>query len=65
MRSRKHGIGKAILHCIHLQQSYVRAVTSDDQTDEKIKAELNRRLEELLIEKDPGLTFEEVFGVSL
>ena len=38
------------------------AVDISDQSDEEIKAELDRRLEDLLSGKDPGLTFDQVFG---
>ncbi len=40
----------------------IQSLETDSRTDLEIKAELNRRLEDLLSRKDKGLAFREVFG---
>jgi putative addiction module component (TIGR02574 family) len=47
-----------------LAKLLIQSLESDPRTDEEIKAELNKRLEQLLSKKDPGLSFQEVFGQS-
>jgi putative addiction module component (TIGR02574 family) len=46
---------------IELAKLLIQSVEGDSQTDEEIKAELNRRLEDLVSQKDFGLSFEQVF----
>jgi putative addiction module component (TIGR02574 family) len=45
-----------------LARLMIESLDTDSSTDAEIKAELNRRLEELLSKKDAGLAFHEVFG---
>jgi putative addiction module component (TIGR02574 family) len=45
-----------------LARLLIHSLEDDPRTDAEIKAELSRRLQELVCGKDPGLTFEEVFG---
>ena len=47
---------------VELAKLLIHSVEGDNQTDEEIKAELNRRLEDLVSGKDPGLSFDQVFG---
>lgn len=44
-----------------LAKLLIQSLEGDRRTDEDIKAELTRRLEELTSGKDTGLTFEQVF----
>ena len=46
-----------------LAELLIQSLEADSRTDAEIKAELTRRLEELLSNKDAGLTFHEVFGL--
>jgi putative addiction module component (TIGR02574 family) len=46
-----------------LARLLIQSLETDSRTDAEIKAELNRRLEQLLSKKDKGLTFQEVFDV--
>ena len=50
---------------VELAKLLIQSVEGDSRTDEEIRAELNRRLEDLLSGKDPGLSFEQVFGKPL
>ena len=50
---------------VELAKLLIQSVEGDGRTDEEIKAELNRRLEDLLSGKDPGQSFEQVFGKPL
>jgi len=45
-----------------LAKLLIQSLEDDPRTDEEIKADLCRRLDVLLSGKDPGLTFDEVFG---
>ena len=45
-----------------LARLMIESLETDSRTDAEIKAELTRRLEELLLKKDAGLSFHEVFG---
>ena len=45
-----------------LAKLLVQSLEDDPRTDEAIKADLTRRLEELMSGKDTGLTFQQVFG---
>jgi putative addiction module component (TIGR02574 family) len=45
-----------------LARLMIQSLETDSRTDLEIKAELNRRLEDLLSRKDKGLAFREVFG---
>lgn len=45
-----------------LAKLLIQSLEDDPRTDEEIKADLSRRLKDLLSGTDPGLTFEEVFG---
>ena len=45
-----------------LARLLIHSLEDDPRTDAEIKAELSRRLKDLVSGKDPGLTFEEVFG---
>ncbi len=45
-----------------LAKLLVQSLEGDSRTDAPIKADLTRRLEDLLSKKDSGLTFNEVFG---
>jgi putative addiction module component (TIGR02574 family) len=47
-----------------LAELLIQSLEAAPLTDAEIKAELNRRLENLLLKKDPGLAFQEVFGLS-
>ena len=47
-----------------LAKLLIQSLEGDPRTDEEIKAELSRRLDDLISGKDPGLSFEQVFGVS-
>ena len=49
---------------VELAKLLIRSLEGDGRTDEEIKAELNCRLENLVSGKDPGLSFEQVFGAS-
>jgi putative addiction module component (TIGR02574 family) len=46
-----------------LAESLIQSLEAAPLTDAEIKADLNRRLENLLSKKDAGLAFEEVFGL--
>lgn len=48
-----------------LAKLLIQSLERDGRTDDQIKAELARRLEQLGWGADPGLSFEEVFKVSL
>ena len=50
---------------VELAKLLIQSVEGDGQADEQIKAELNRRLEDLATGKDSGLSFDQVFGTSL
>jgi putative addiction module component (TIGR02574 family) len=50
---------------VDLAKLLIQSLEGDPRTDEEIKADLNRRLEDLISGKDPGLTFEQVFGTPL
>lgn len=45
-----------------LAKMLIQSLEDDPRTDEEIKADLARRLKDLISGKDPGLKFEEVFG---
>jgi putative addiction module component (TIGR02574 family) len=45
-----------------LARLMIESLETDSRTDAEIKAELTSRLEELLLKKDAGLSFHEVFG---
>jgi len=47
---------------VKLAKLLIQSVEGDGRTDEEIKAELNRRLENLVSGKDCGLSFDQVFG---
>ena len=47
-----------------LAKLLVQSLEGDPRTDEAIKVDLTRRLDELLSGKDPGLTFGQVFGTT-
>jgi putative addiction module component (TIGR02574 family) len=49
---------------LDLAKLLIQSVAGDGQTDEEIKAELNRRLGDLVSSKDSGLSFDQVFGCS-
>jgi putative addiction module component (TIGR02574 family) len=40
----------------------IQSLETDTRTDAEIKAELNGRLAQLLLKRDEGLAFHEVFG---
>ena len=46
---------------VGLARLLVESLEEDTRTDDEIKAELSRRLEDLVSGKDPGLSFEQVF----
>lgn len=48
-----------------LARLLIQSLKDDPRTDSEISADLIRRLKDLVSGKDPGLTFEEVFGSSL
>jgi putative addiction module component (TIGR02574 family) len=48
-----------------LARLMIESLETDSRTEAEIKAELNRRLEELLSKKDAALAFHEVFGRAL
>jgi putative addiction module component (TIGR02574 family) len=45
-----------------LAKLLIESLEGDRRTDTEIRAELKRRLKALTSGKDPGLTFEQVFG---
>ena len=45
-----------------LAKLLIQSLEGDDRTNDEIKAQLNRCLEDLISGKIPGLTFEQVFG---
>ena len=45
-----------------LAKLLVLSLEGDPRTDEAIKADLTQRLADLMSGKDPGLTFNQVFG---
>jgi putative addiction module component (TIGR02574 family) len=47
---------------VKLAKLLIQSLEGDGRTDEEIKAELNRRLGDLISQKDSGLSFEQVFG---
>lgn len=47
-----------------LAELLIQSLESAPLTDAEIKAELNRRLENLLSKNDAGLAFHEVFGLT-
>jgi putative addiction module component (TIGR02574 family) len=47
---------------VALAELLIQSLEAAPLTDAEIKAELNRRLENLLSKRDAGLTFQEVFG---
>ena len=49
---------------VELAKLLIQSLEGDGRTDEEIKAELNRRLEDLVSGKDSGLSFDQVFGAS-
>jgi putative addiction module component (TIGR02574 family) len=48
-----------------LAKLLIESLEDDPRSDEEIKADLTRRLDDLVRGKDAGLTFKEVFGSSL
>lgn len=49
---------------VELAKLLIQSLEGDGRTDEEIKAELNNRLKDLISGKDPGLSFDQVFGTS-
>jgi putative addiction module component (TIGR02574 family) len=47
---------------VELAKLLIQSLEGDARTDDEIRAELNRCLEDMISGKDPGLTFEQVFG---
>ena len=47
---------------VKLAKLLIQSLEGDSRTDEEIKAELSRRLEDLVSQKDSSLSFEQVFG---
>ena len=47
---------------VDLAKLLVQSLEEDSRTDEAIKADLTRRLEDLISGKDAGLSFTQVFG---
>jgi putative addiction module component (TIGR02574 family) len=45
-----------------LAKLLIQSLENDRRSDAEIRAELNRRLDDLLSGKDAGLNFEQVFG---
>ncbi len=48
-----------------LAKLLIQSLVDDPRTGAEIKTDLSRRLKDLLSGKDPGLTFQEVFGSPL
>ncbi len=48
-----------------LAKLLIESLEDDPRSDEQIKADLSRRLKDLISGKDPGQTFAEVFGSPL
>jgi len=48
-----------------LARLLIQSLEEDPRTDEQIRADLTRQLDDLISGKDPGLTFEQVFGEPL
>ena len=46
----------------YLAKLLIQSLEHDRRSDAEIKAELTRRLEDLISRKDAGLSFEQVFG---
>jgi len=49
---------------VELAKLLIQSLEGDNRTDDEIRADLKRSLEDLISGKDPGLTFEQVFGTS-
>jgi len=47
-----------------LARLLIQSLHDDPRTDSEIKADLARRLDDLITGKDAGLTFEEVFAAG-
>jgi putative addiction module component (TIGR02574 family) len=60
----EEALSLAPAECADLAQLLVQSLEGDSRTDEAIKADLTRRLEDLVSGKDSGLTFHEVFAQS-
>jgi putative addiction module component (TIGR02574 family) len=58
----EEGLSLAPAERADLAKLLVQSLEGDSRTDEAIKAELTRRLEDLKCGKDAGLTFNQVFG---
>jgi putative addiction module component (TIGR02574 family) len=50
---------------VELAKLLIQSLEGDGRTDEEIRADLDRRLADLISGKDSGLTFEQVFGSPL
>ena len=50
---------------VELAKLLIQSLEDDPRTDAEIKADLSRRLKDLVTGKDPGLSFREVFGSQL
>ena len=48
---------------VDLARLLIQSLENDRRTDAEIKSDLNRRLNDLVSGKDPGLNFEQVFDV--
>jgi putative addiction module component (TIGR02574 family) len=58
----EEALSLAPAECADLAQLLVQSLEGDSRTDKAIKADLTRRLEDLVSGKDSGLTFNQVFG---
>lgn len=47
-----------------LAKLLIQSLEDDPRTDEQIRADLSRRLKDLVSGKDRGLTFEQTFGIQ-
>ena len=50
---------------VDLARLLIQSLEDDPRSDEQIRADLTRQLDDLISGKDPGLTFEQVFGQPL
>lgn len=49
----------------HLARLLIESLEGDERSDQEVAEELNERLRLLVSGRDPGLTFEQVFGNEL
>ncbi len=58
-------LGLSQVERAELAKLLIASLADDPRSDEEIKADLNRRLNDLIAGNDPGLTFKDVFDAAL